>query len=383
MTFVFLRYLFMRGAPRSVKISAVMTFMGIAIAVAVLIVSLSVAKGFETSYKRSILDFNAHLILTDQSGEFGNYNEIKGKISLYDGISGVEPFIYRESMAVRDGIIKGVVIKGTGAGLNLKKFGREESEGKFQAFLGKALAKRLGVTEKTAVSLMLENNNFKNIEAIGTFESGLYDYDSQFVLMKIADVQRLFNVPDVVSGIEIRLLNPDDAAPMARLLEEEFHYPYQFTTWEELNKPIFEAVRLEKIMFAVIMGTLVLVAMFNIISTLVLKVLYKLKDISILSAIGMRKKTLRVMFTFHGIVLGMSATLTGSVMGVLFAGALARWEFIHIEPEIYFLSSLPVAIEWNLIALILFTGTVVSLFVSYFAAIRVVGTEMAEGLKYV
>jgi lipoprotein-releasing system permease protein len=138
---------------------------------------------------------------------------------------------------------------------------------------------------------------------------------------------------------------------------------------------------MEKTMFAVIMGTLVLVAMFNIISTLILRILYKAKDISVLSAIGMKRFSLKVMFTFHGTMIGIAGTLAGSFLGGGFAFALARWKLIHIEPEIYFLSSLPVRVDLKAASVVILAGAVVSIAVSMLAAGRVFALNIAEGLK--
>lgn len=374
----------MRGATRGLKISALITTLGIALSTAVLVISLSVAGGFQAAYKKSILDFNAHIVLMKDGGELSNYEELLEELKLYDGIVSAMPFIYRESMLTAKGVVKGVVIKGVDfrtikkvSNIAIKKF-NPDAEG---AYLGKDLADKLGINESGDINLLIGQNKFQKVPVVGIFESGLYDYDSQFVLMKLDDLRSLFGMEDFVTGIEMKTADPETAPLLAKLLEEEYPFPYQITHWAELNRPIFEAVHLEKIMFGIIVGVLVLVGMFNIIGTLVLRIIYKAKDISILSAIGMRKYFIRRIFTFHGGMLGSAGVIIGLTIGLSGAYLIGRLKLVHIDPEIYFLSSLPIKIELPVVMAIAGMGLFLAFMVSYVAARRVGDVNIVEGLK--
>ena len=305
-------------------------------------------------------------------------------LSLFDGSGPTTPFIYRESMLVSNGVVKGVVIKGVDfkrlssvSNISIKRFGGVAGS----VFLGTALAAKLGITGPSSINILTGSDKFQKLNISGTFESGLYDYDSQFVLMPIPNVQQLFDMKDGVTGIEITATDPDMAPVVADMFGAEFPYPYQVTHWAELNRPIFEAIHLEKIMFAVIIGTLVLVAMFNIIGMLVLRVLYKVKDIAILAAIGMKGISIRAIFTFHATMLGIFGTLIGLMGGVAASIAIGRFRLVDIEPEIYFLSSLPIKIEWDVVAIIGLAGVLVSLLVSTVASWQVASVNVSEGLR--
>lgn len=388
-SFLLKRYLSFSGAPRWLKVSALITCAGISLAVAVLVVTLSIAGGFESAYKRSILDFNAHIVFL-KDGEMDDY---EGVIKYLDGIEGIavaSPFIYRESMAVAKGVVKGVVIKGVDfarlpsiSNMAIKYFGVDVPmrSSANAVLLGNALASKLNITAPTAINIMIAAGRFQKVEITGTFESGLYDYDSQFILMPLEKVQKMFGAPNKVTGIEMKAEDLNDAPLLASMIGEVFDYPYQVTHWEELNRPIFEAIHLEKIMFAVIIGVLVLVGMFNIIGTIVLRILYKAKDIAILTSLGAGSFFIRGLFTFQGLMLGVVGTCTGIAMGLLAVYAIGRLELVKIEPEIYFLKTLPVRVEWGWVIAVAVVGWLVSFIVSLAASAKIAAVDVADGLK--
>jgi len=377
----------MSEAPRALKTSVLLTVAGITFSVAVLIVTLSVATGFEAAYKKSILDFNAHVVVLREDGEIANYRELQVRLGSFAGVKSVMPFVYRESMAVKAGKVKGVVLKGIDysnlddvSGMLLKNFDLSRSAMR-GTYAGAALARFLDIQNGDRITLLVGENRFAKISVEGTFESGLYDYDSQFVMMPVEELRALFSASDEVSGFELRLFDPDDAAAVAEQISEELNYPFSVTTWAELNKPIFDAVKLEKVMFAIVIGMLVLVGLFNIIGTLVLKIIYKSGDIAILSAIGMKTIFVRGLFTFHGLMLGIAGTLSGVVLGFLAVFAIGRFRLITIEPEIYFLSSLPAKVDFTAVTIVVIASVGVSFLVSFIAAGRISSLNLIEGLK--
>lgn len=378
----------MRNAPRGLKISAIITFLGIALSVAVLVISLSVATGFESEYKRSILDFNAHMVLLNEGGEIKDYEKLEEDVLKFEHVVGVSPFIYRESMVAGEGVVKGIVIKGVDfqktssvSRMLVKKFDTvPEDKNNHRLYLGASLAAKMSVNEPKQINLMMPDGSFKKVLVIGTFETGLYDYDTQFALMDKNDLQRLFNIGDSVTGIEIKLDNPDLAAPITENFRSKFEFPYQVMSWMELNQPIFQAVKLEKIMFAIIVGLLVLIGIFNITGTLILRMIYKIKDISTLSAIGMKLFFIRGLFTFHGTMLGFGGTFLGLVLGVAGALTISQYKFISIEPEIYFLARLPVKVDLFNLWVIAGAGFLVSLLVSFVSSMKISSVGIVDGL---
>ena len=384
MLFLLRKYIFLEGVPKALKVSVFITVLGITLAVAVLVASLSVANGFEAAYKKSILDFNAHVVIL-REGELRSYKGIIENVSTFEGVTSAVPFLYRESMAIANGSIKGIVIKGVdlamlprSSQIALKDLDQSAGE---KVYIGKALADNLSLQVPSDINIMVGENRFQKIRVTGTFESGLYDYDSQFILMPIAHAGRLFETGDAASGIEIKLANPDDAKDVALLLEEEYQYPYQVTHWQDMNRPIFEAVKLEKAMFAVIVGVLVLLGMFNIIGTLVLRIIHKLRDIAVLSAIWMGRFSIRAVFTFHGLVLGTIGTFAGAGIGILAAHLISKFKLIEIEPEVYFLANLPARVEPGVVAAVVVASMAVSFVVAFLASAKAARMNISEALK--
>ena len=471
-----------RYLPRSLMVMRGIAMAGIAIGVATLLVAISMISGFEREYRRSILDFNAHVVILKASeieddseamnviaklretpdelqfadrykwfspiwsGVLSLYHAAKDfhddisyrfeqnpafiefwehldpshlpeivpeKIRLFlkkmssikqKGVIGVTPFLYREGLAIHNGIIKGIVVKGVDP-----RTVREVNQMKMQfikgatlqealtrdermphIILGKALAERLGIPdvmrEPTKINLMVPKMNpekqFVSVLVSGLFESGLYDYDSQFALMSLDDTRRLFDTGSIkATGIEIKLNDPQKADAVAEVLDDWLMAPYQALTWSELNRDLFEALSLEKLVFSIIMGILVIVAAFNIIGVLVLLISYRAHEVAILKALGMRTKTLRKIFTRGGITTGLWGTLIGLSIGITLAFTLKHYQLIHLEPEIYFLSTLPIDISWMICGMISLFSIIMCWITSRMAAKRLAQIEISETLK--
>jgi len=472
---------------------------GIAIGAATLLIAISIVSGFQREYRRSILDFNAHVVILragemeDISGplrftaglentkeekqfeqSFGwmlpYWNAIssiyRGLIDFHDDISykfemhpdfvafwekldprriaewlpdnahdsvnqiskmgrkglvGATPFLYREGLIISGGIIKGVVIKGVDwktvrdvnqmsiqlpQGVSLEE--ALSTDDKIpKIILGKALAQRIGISTAPSplrqgdggqaregtegwgdkkVTLMVpktgREKNFISVVVSGIFESGLYDYDSQFALMSIEETRRVFEAgPIRATGIEIKLDDPQKAKAVADIINDELGAPYQTLTWGELNRDLFEALLLEKLVFSIIMGILVVVAAFNIIGVLVLLISYRAHEVAILKALGMPTNALRKIFTRGGVATGLVGTITGLAVGLALASSLKHYQFIRLEPEIYFLSSLPIDISWSICGMILLFSLLMCYVTSRMAAKRLAQLPISEALK--
>lgn len=489
------RFYSMRSAPRSLLVMHAIAAAGIAIGTATLIVAVSIISGFQREYRKSILDFNAHVVILKASEfedesqamniakglaetrvdkEFARrydfalplfsgvqclyhlaqdaHEEISYRLedrpdllSLWDrfepelvatklpagikrfisrlsqiekrGVVGVTPFLYREGLIIANGAIKGVVVKGvdpkTVRDVNQMKmqFGPGEtiddalkSDAKVpRMILGKALAERIGLSNlpssespgsvrqdkgafDATINLMVpkthKEKQFVQVKVSGIFESGLYDYDSQFALMAIDDVRRVFGTGDIkATGIELKLDDPGKANAVADRINEELAAPYQALTWSELNRDLFEALSLEKLVFSIIMGILVVVAAFNIIGVLVLLISFRAPEVAILKALGMRTGVLRKIFTRGGIVTGLMGTGAGLMLGIAMAFALKHYHWVRLEPEVYFLSTLPIDISWVICGMIALFSMLMCFVTSRMAAKRLSKIPIVEALK--
>jgi lipoprotein-releasing system permease protein len=470
--------------PKSLVVMRVIAITGIAIGTATLLVTLFVVRGFEREYKRSILDFNAHIVVL-KAGEIRDLKEVTDftsalvlsedeqdflrrhqlmlllwrvfdnaarwfeklhddasyeiedrpdllsfwkkfhpqNISLYlpekwrsyaekfsyaqrKGITGTTPFLYREGLLIAKGTIKGVVIKGVDPDTirqvnqmliylpshETLKEALNASSKEPQIILGRALARNLGLLSdegklsKAKVTLMAptERNEKKFItsDVAGTFESGLYDYDSNFALMNIIEARKIFEAAQIAAtGIEIKLDDPDKAKAVADEINNGLGASYQAITWEELNRELFKALSLEKLTFSIIMGILVVVAAFNIVGVLILLIYHRIHEIAVLKALGIQNKTLQKIFIRGGIATGVIGTSMGLAAGLIVSWILQKFDLIKLSPEVYFLSSLPIDFSWTICGMITIFSLFMCFVTSWIASKKLIDLPIGEALK--
>lgn len=296
------------------------------------------------------------------------------------GIIAESPFIYREALLVHNEQIRGILIKG----VNPSKFEKlsgikidreildEKNTQENSVYLGSELVLELGVKEGDTIKIMMpgkyssdEAGKFLDMNVGGIFNSGMYDFDSQFVLMDIVLAQKLFNMQGKITGLEIKLDDWSKSKRFAYDLENTLLFPYYATSWEDINKSLFQAVKLEKIMFIIIMGSLIIVAAFNIIGTIMLRILYKISDISILRALGINIHNLEKIFVCQGVVVGAIGLLLGLIVSILFIWSLQEYNWIRIPYDIYLLKTLPVCISWLACVLV----SIFTLFICWLTAV--------------
>jgi lipoprotein-releasing system permease protein len=470
------KYLRFFSKSKAVMAMTIISILGIAIGVATLTITLSIASGFGDQYRKSILDFSAHVVLLSteeiedassvqkQLDQFraseedvkdwegsslsisilrvverlwwrvddlyvaAQYSSVIPQwfFSFIDylhpkraaewayakdfypralvkriekilkmsrrGIIGVNPFIYREGLLIHKGQIRGIMIKGVDS-VGMKKvsnmdvtFEQSDDEGS-RIVLGSYLAKEIGAKTGDQVRLMLPKHwsesgakGFQKFIVSGTFESGMYDFDSQFALLDLREAQKIFGVSDRVSGFEIKLDDWEKSGAVAMSLEQEFPYPMYASDWRELNKSLFEAVKLEKLMFLIIMGALVIVAAFNIIGTVMLRILYKTSDIAILRALGMKTGKIKQLFIAQGIFTGLLGTVLGLGISLIFAWSITEFGWIKIPAEIYLVNTLPICISFTACVMIAAFSLLVCWLTSAIASRRILELPIIRGL---
>ncbi|MBI3540662.1 MAG: ABC transporter permease [Deltaproteobacteria bacterium] len=364
-----MHFLLSRREGRFLSMATLVAILGLAFGVSALLVALSVVSGFEKEYKKSILGFNSHLIVL-KADEIRDPEGLIQDLTRYEKFGkmvGVSPFIYREGMAVSGTKVKGIVLKGVDfekySRLSHLKIERTVSDPKLpQLILGKKLSEELQLKPSDSTLRVLfpqglqpESMGTKNIRSFvvtGNFESGLYEYDSSFALLSLSQAKDFFETGGRVSGIEIWLEDPDRAEAWASAMRKEMSYPFEVTTWRELNENIFRALETEKFVFGLIMVVLIGVASLNILGTLMMLVLERQEEVSVLRTLGLTWKRVRKIFLFDGLLIGSAGIVLGLLLGggVLFI--LEHWQPIHLESEIYFVSRVPVHFSFQTMGLV-------------------------------
>lgn len=354
----------------------ILSILGVAFCVTAALVSLSVMSGFEKAYKKAILAFNAHIVLI-REGEIENIEQVKSQLDFFsrEGIEALSPFVFREGLGIFPNEVSQVMIKGidprTAKDVYPLGFATLTASGQKEGILdddqtstppvllGLELAKKYfpnGIPKEPVITVMIPGGgnssnkmaDFRHtFKVAGTFESGLHEFDGQFVLTSLLAMQRIFRMGGNVSGIELALGDPGQAPRMARLIEERLGGSFQAISWDELNEELFSALKMEKTIFLVIMALILMIAGFNIVGVILMLVLGKEREIGILWALGGCRRSIGRVFATQGFVIGASGTGLGSLLAALLVLSLSRAPWFRLDPEIYFVSSLPVNWSWG------------------------------------
>lgn len=346
---------------------------GVFIGVAALVVVISVMTGFENQFRDSILATNSHIYVLKYFGEgVDDHEALADSLSRINGVVSVEPFVYSKGMIMSENELDGVAIRGlevTSDKSSASKgmFGQEIVTGEFELnqtlsdtipskmILGVQLAEKLKATvgdtvilafpEETSSAAMGAYFKMEDFVVTGIFDSGLYDYNATLCYISIPAAQQFFGLGDDVMGLELRVDDIYQAPKIASTLRERLEYPYSVTDWTQMNKEIFDLMKLQKVVVFLIITLIVIVAAFNIISTLIMMVMEKEKEVGILKAMGATAGSIMKIFMWEGVIIGAIGTGLGVLVGVILASSLQQYEFISISAEVYQLNTLPVEIS--------------------------------------
>lgn len=437
-------YLLLRKQRRSpTLIMTVLSIGGVAVGVMALCVVLSVMSGFEQDLKQKILGTNAHAIVL-KYGTFDEWEKAAQTTRETPGVVGVSPFVLNEVMVTTESNLAGALVKGIDPATvgQVTELPREIEEGKLEwlskpdeiptapqfrrtgADVGDDLQgelRRLGEAGKEKLAQPQEKNQLPGIvlgrelarqlrvfvgdtvtvvspiagelgpmgpqpksmqfRVGGVFYSGMYEYDSKFVYIDLERAQAFFKMGKGVTGLEMRVNDIDDARRISRqVLDRLDGYPFRVKDWGEMNKNLFSALKLEKLVMAVILAFIILVACFNILSTLVMLVLEKGKEISILKSMGARDSSVMKIFVLEGLAIGGIGTALGLALGLLLCGIIAIFP-IPLDPEVYYIPNLPVKLDAVQFGVVAVAAVVLAYLATIFPALYASRLPPVEGLK--
>ena len=400
--FVAIRYL---KARRKGFFSVLTTFIaigGTTLGVAALVITLAIMSGFQTDIRDKILGIQPHIVITRIDGNlFTDYGKMLDKLRNSSDVSECSPFIYKQglirSLATNGStgiILKAVDYEAENKIVGLSKQivssemdfnGKEIGERKI--ILGSALAKSIYASEGDEVVIMFPSG-FGSIPKMYKFtvaallHSGMYDYDSALGFIDLKQAQAMFNMEDEISGINVKTRGFDKAVSAARKLQKEINYPYSVKAWIEMNKNLFSALKLEKIMMFIILGLIILVAAFNIISNLLLLSVQKSKEIGIMSAMGFSKLAIAKIFFYEGVAVGCIGTVLGIIIGTGISLILKHFEIFKLPQGIYYVDKLPVAISSGDIISVAICAFVITVLAGIYPAYQVSKLDPLEAIRY-
>ena len=219
-------------------------------------------------------------------------------------------------------------------------------------------------------------------EVTGHFETGMYEYDNSYAVTSLAKAQEFAQLGDAVSMLEVKLRDGWDAIRVGREIEEQMGYPYRAVDWQSQNAGMFSALKLEKLAMGTVLLLIVIVAAFNIVSTLIMVVRDKTREIGILRAMGLPAATIRRAFIFQGVVIGMVGTALGTVLGLVLARCVDQQKLIDIDPTVYFIDHLPVQVDPVDLLIIIVASMIVATLATIYPAARAASLHPVDAIRY-
>ncbi len=369
---------------------------GIAIGVAALIIVIGVMSGFDHDLREKIVGANAHVVIERESG-IKNYKETDLKVQGLPGVVATTAYVHgnvflESSQRAVSLILRGVVPETEGS---VTKIDSYLSQGKISdlkedgVVIGSQLADFYGYKVGDELTVIAPASGvagsgwrFK-FKVSGIFTSGMYDYDMNLILVHLAKAQEIFHIgPQIATGIGLKLKDPDAADRVKKDIYGVLGYSFLVRTWMESNANFFAALALEKFAMFIILTLIVLVASFNIISTLIVTVTSKVRDIGILMAVGASRKTIRRIFTLQGLAIGLTGVFWGFTLGVGLSMLLKKYHFVELPQDIYYIKYLPVLIQGTDIGLIVGAAMVITYAATLYPAFKASRLEPVEALRY-
>ena len=416
--FISLRHLKSKRAQKFISLNTWISIGGVALGVMALIVVIAVMSGFGKDLRDKILGTNSHIVVTNitRSG-MDDFESVLKKVMQSDGVKAAAPFILNQVMLTFGSKSSGVVVRGVDPereamvsdlaknliqgeiGMLKRRNKNKADPGHDNIILGKELSQKLGVQVGDAISMVSPASRLtpmglipkiKLFKVVGLFESGMFEYDSSLAFISIQSAQRFFSMKGKVSGIEIRVEDIDSADQIAELLQENLGFPYYVRDWMRMNKNLFSALRLEKIVMFIILILIILVAAFNIVSTLFMVVMEKTKEIAILKSMGASRTSIMKIFSFQGLIIGLLGTLIGCIGGFTIVPNLNEivgfieniFGITAFPSDVYYLDKLPSEIQYMDSFLIVVFSIFICFVASLYPAWRASRLDPVDGLRY-
>lgn len=402
------RYLRAKRKEGFISVITGFAFTGIALGVATLIIVMSVMNGFKSELLSRILGINGHIMIVSAPGfPFTNYKAAVRDLENIDGVELAIPMIEKQILIstgstaegamvrgiAKEDILKKQVLRNGVAGVDIDAFTGDT------VIIGERLADRLGVIAGDKVTLISPNGKvtafgtvprMKSYQVLGTFDVGMYEYDSTHLFMPLETAQTYFGLHDAAGQIDVTLKNGDDLRQMRDIISQSVGLDAYVYDWKQSNSAFFNAIDVERNVMFLILTLIILVAAFNIITGLIMLVKDKGRDIAVLRTMGATKGMIMRIFFMDGAFIGVVGTLIGLGLGILFCENIESIrQFLEtlsgrelFSAEIYFLSKLPAKIDWTEVGVVAGVSLMLSFLATLYPAYRAAKFDPVEALRY-
>jgi lipoprotein-releasing system permease protein len=410
--FIGLRYLKARRQETFISLITVISILGVMIGVMTLNVVMAVMTGFEETLRDRLLGINAHIALVKTGDQLRDYEKLLEQVQHENGVVAAAPSIYGQVMLTAGSRVSGVLVRGVDPDrvngvIDIQKYMIEGSLQNLKQprplrvddrtvllpglILGVRLANQLGVFvgspvqvvsplgTPTAIGVIPKVRRFM---VVGLLKTDMSEIDSTLVFMNLYDAQKFFEIGDAATNIEIRVKDVYQARSIAENIQRKVGFPYFAEDWSRLWPNLFSALRLEKTVYFLVLLLMVLVGAFNIVSTLIMVVMEKRKDIAILQSMGATRESIRRIFLFKGCVIGIVGTVLGVVFGLAICFLIQKYHFIELPKDVFLISTVPVRIYLSNFVLVAFASLFVCLLASIYPARQAAKLDPVEIIRY-
>jgi len=426
--FVGLRYLRAKRRHRTISLNTFVSVAGITLGVAALIGTLGIMTGFKEDLQAKILGTTSHIVIHERTREnMADYDTLVKRVEEVPHVLAATPFVFRQVLLTSQSAVQGIILRGidpqrerrvTDLAKNVKVGSLDELErtdtgtqGQSQPgqgtgsdpgivpspghpgiILGKELSMRLGtflgdsvnvvspVGPISAIGAVAMVPKIRTFTVVGVFESGMYEYDSSLAYIALGEAQKFFNMGNTVSGIEVKVDEIFMTNEISRTIEHVLGLTYWARDWMQLNRNLFSALKLEKIMMFLLLVLITIVASFNIVSTLTMIVSEKQREIAILKAMGATRKAIMRIFMLNGLIIGLTGTVIGIPLGYTFLWLIQTyWTF---DPTVYYISHVPVHVQALDVILVSFSAVLISFAATLYPSWQAAKLDPAAALRY-
>ncbi|HTM11203.1 MAG TPA: lipoprotein-releasing ABC transporter permease subunit [Verrucomicrobiae bacterium] len=409
--FIGLRYLRGRRRETFISLITVISILGVMIGVMTLIVVMSVMTGFEETLRDRLLGINSHISVLSAGETLNNYEAMTLSITAEPGVVAASPAVLGQAMLTSGSHVSGTVVRGIdpdranrvldiqsslqgGTLQDLKGEHKVEVEGRPVSLPGVILGARLAqqlrvgtgdvvqvVSPMAQATVMGMIPKIRRFVVVAVFKSGMQDYDATLMYMNLPDAQNFFDLGKAATSIEVRVKDVYQAEDIARRIQQRLGIPYFAEDWSKRWPSLFSALRLEKTVYFLVLLLMILVGAFNIISTLVMVVMEKRRDIAILQSMGARRASIRNIFLIKGCVIGGVGTVLGIAIGYGLCLLLQEYHFIKL-PDVFLMDTVPVRLYLSNFILVAAASFLICLLASIYPARQASKLDPVEIIRY-
>jgi lipoprotein-releasing system permease protein len=404
------RYLRSRRGSRLLSFITVIAIGGMVVGISALIVIIGVMNGLQSDLREKILVGSPDVRVLNFGNELRirDWKEVLEKVRKQPGVVAAAPFVLTQGLLQAEAnyseaiSVAGIEPAGE-SGTPVTSIRDKATSGDFRflssdgrhggAVLGKLLAERMNALPGTKLRVLSLGGAklssvtggiiplVHDLEVTGVFETGMYEYDNQYVFVHIDEARSIAGLDTAVTGIEVRTESRNAAPAVALRITDALGFPFHTVDWKEQNSSLFKALTLEKLGMSVILSLIIIVAAFNIVSTLTMVVRDKTREIGILKAMGLPAASVRRIFLVQGGVIGIVGTGLGLVAGVVAGTIIDRYRLIRLDPQIYFIDHLPIRLQSIDVGLIVILGVVIAIVATVYPAVQAARLYPIEAIR--